>query len=295
MSASIQPILAAFRRQMVLVRLVQVVVLGFFAAGTISLALLSEPARRAVFIGLLVLVVCWIWLSLRSVRVVRQVRAGGVLLSIGRLDDAQTWLRKGMNTFSLSPTDKLMAGHLFGLVLSRQGAHTEVIELCRTLLRQRSTRRGRLGDEIRLLLADSLLKLGSLFEVEQILNRLAQAPLPLELQMRRLPIALRYHLEADEAEEATQELKAKVRIAELLDARRAALAHALLAEACRRAGKVKEQAFLGARAAVYHDLQSLAETWPAIAPIAALNSADPSAGHPDSYPPGSPADNPPER
>jgi len=286
MSPPIRHILTAFRRQMVLVRLFQVGALACFALGMAGLIILSaELTRRAIFVGLLLLVLCWIWLTLRSVRVMRQVRAGGMLLSIGRVEDAETWLRNGMNTFSLSPADKLMAGHLFGLALARRGAHDEVIELCRTLLRQRPARHGRLGIEIRLLLADSLLRLGRLDETGQVLRHLEDTPLPLELRMKHLPITLRYYLETDEPQQITGSLKEKLRIAELLDAPQAALAHALLAEACRRTGMARQQAFLGARAAVYHDLQPLAEAWPLIAPIAAMNKSDPDIPRPETTPP----------
>jgi len=86
--------------------------------------------------------------------------------------------------------------------------------------------------------------------------------------MKLLPIQLRYELAADYPAAAAQSLPEKLQIAELLDSPRAALVHALLAEACRRNHMPAQQAFLAERAWLYHDLDQLAPRYPVIALIA---------------------------
>jgi len=282
MGATLEPVLARFRRQMFLLRVAQVGAVVAFVLGMAGMTVApSEWARRSMFLGLVALVAVWVLLTLRSLRIMRQVHAGGVLLSIGRLDDAEVWLRRGMSTFSLSARVNLLAGQLLGMVFLRQGAYGQVIELCRTLLRQCRRRGGRLGIEIRLLLADSLLRLDRLDEAGQVLDSIDESSLWLEGRMRLLPIILRYHLAAGDPEQAVRDLKSKLRIAELLDPPNAAFVHALLAEACRQTGRTEQQAFLAERAALYHDLQPLAGDWPIIAPIAGTSPPQPPSAAPE--------------
>ncbi len=275
MSATIQPVLSRFRRQMLLLRFTQITAAGAFLLGMGGMMVApTEWARRSMFLGLLALVTAWVLLTLRSLRIMRQVHAGGVLMSIGRLDDAEVWLRRGMSTFSLSGRVKILAGQLLGMVLLRQGAYGQVIDLCRALLRQCRKRGGRLSIEIRMLLADSLLRLDRLDEAGQVLASFQEETLWLEARQRLLPITLRYELATDNPQEAVRDLKGKLRIAELLDPPNAAFVHAMLAEACRRTGRTEQLAFLAERAALYHDLQPLAQNWPIIAPIVSTHPGD---------------------
>ncbi len=87
-----------------------------------------------------------------------------------------------------------------------------------------------------------------------------------------LPIQLRYELEAGHVDSGVRGLSEKVRLAELLEAPKAALVHALLAEACRRRNRDADRDYLARRASLYHDLEPLARVHPVIAPVLELST-----------------------
>ena len=261
-------VLGTFRRQMAMLR-----VLRFTAAALLVLAVAVLPqieaiptqAMLAVLLGGLILIGL---LGIHSFRLAREVQAGGVLMSIGKLDDAEVWLRRGLIRFGLSGRAKIMAARLLASLLHQRGAYEEAAAVCRTLLGQPLKRLREVAVEARLLLADSLLLLGRLGEAHEALTPVYGLPLSLEARIRLLPIQLRYELAAGHAALAASALKEKVRIATLMDSPRAALTHALLAEACRQRDMPAERDFLAERARLYHDLEALAREYPVIGPIA---------------------------
>jgi len=276
---ALQTTLATFRRQMVTLRVVRLLVVVCFVALFASLSALESPIdKRLSFIALLTLLVGWVLVILRSIRLTREIQTGSVLMAIGKLDDAEVWLKRGMTCFSLSRRTKLMAGEVLASLFLRRGAHGEVIAICRELLRYPLKRLHHMWVNTRLMLADSLLMLDRLAEAYEAILGVYDVPLSLEARMKLLPIQLRYELAAGHAASSVSSLPEKLRIAELMDSEGAALVHALLAEACRRQAMPAQHAFLAERPRLYHHLDKLADRVPAITPIAAAETASPSHG-----------------
>jgi tetratricopeptide (TPR) repeat protein len=268
-TASIDELLRAFRRNLRISMILRVVVGCFFVA--ISLWALTLPASTGrpvlgmLLVGMLIL---WAALMVRSVRLAREIQTGNVLIAYGRLDDAEARLERMLGRFSLSERAQSMLFQQLAWLLFRRERFAEVVEICRELLRHRVGRIQGLGFHIRLMLADSLLLLGQVEEAYAAFRPVYDAPLTLAERMKLLPVQLRYELAAGHAGAAASGLAEKVRVAELLESPRAALVHALLAEACRRESMPAQQAFLAERARLYHDLEPLAEKYPIIRPVA---------------------------
>ncbi|HSW45011.1 MAG TPA: hypothetical protein VLM89_05525 [Phycisphaerae bacterium] len=269
MAENLTKLLRTFRRQMVALRFLRWMAVVLLAAAMVALPKAGiMPAWSILLIGLGLLVPAGL-LIVHSFRLAREIQAGGVLLSIGKLDDAAAWLKRGLSRFALSGRAKIMAAQLLASLLQRRGEHEDAVTVCREVLRQPLRRLQYVWVNTRLMLADSLLILGHLQEACETLRPIHGVPIPLEARLRLLPIQLRYELTAGDAGSAASELPEKVRLAELMDSSSAALTHALLAEACRRLDRSAERDFLAARANLYHDLGPLASQQPLIEPIAA--------------------------
>lgn len=273
---TLDDLLRRFHRQVTLTRTIRLMVLMVFLAGVTAFLAVEDGTTRAwVLGGLIVYLAGWALLVSRSVLTAKEVKAGIVLLSIGRLDEAEVWLRKGMTTFSLSVPGRLIAGERLAMIHFRRGGHENVVRICQELLRQPIRRIRRLWVDTRLLLADSLLIQGHLDEAREAMGPVGQVTLSLEARLRLLPIELRYELAAGLSADAVRDLADKVRLAELMDAKAAALTHALLAEACRREQMSREQQYLTERAHLYHDLGEIVEDMPMIAPVVEAAEANP--------------------
>ena len=268
MTDDLARLLRRFSRQMALLRvlywatmtLVFVAVLGITSANRVTsgqLALLAIGLPLAVVAAAAV-----------SIGLTRQVQTAAVLMNLGKLDDAEVWLKETLTRFSLSRRAKVMAAQLLASLMMCRGRYEDAVAVCRTLLRQPLSRLRHVWVEARLMLTDALLVLGRLGEAHEALTPVYGVPLSLETRMKLLPIQLRYELAAGHAASATAALREKVKIAQLMDSPNAALTHALLAEACSRENRTAERDYLAERARLYADLQPLAERHPLIAPIA---------------------------
>jgi hypothetical protein len=266
-------ILRAFRRQLRMIRVVRLTLLAGTAAAVLWASRLPHPDNKrlmfAIFIGTLVV---WVLTLIKNARVGRYVQTAGALLSVGQLDDAEVWLRRVLEQYSLSARSKLVACQQLASLLFRRDDHQNVVRVCGELLQQRLGRLHSIWINTRLMMADSLLMLDRVPEAYDAIRPVYDATLSLSDRMKLLPLQLRYELAADYASAAVQALPEKLQIAELLDSPRAALVHALLAEACRRTEMPEQQAFLTERAWLYHDLDELAARYPIIAPIAAARA-----------------------
>ena len=267
-------LLRALRRQLTMIRVVRVAGLLLFAAAILWAAGRPEPANRHMLLfTAAAAMLAAIMLLFHSARLAQEVRTASVLLRTGQLDDAEAWLRRAIERFALSRQAKLLAGQQLASLFSRRDAHSQVVAICQELLRHPARRLRNVWINTRLLLADSLLMLDRVNEAYEALRPLYDSPLSLADRTRLLPIQLRYELASGHAASAVQALAEKVRIAELLDSPRAALVHALLAEACRRQAMPEQHGFLAERARLYHDLGPLAKRYTAIAPIAPTANA----------------------
>lgn len=258
-----------FKRQLSLIALLQVAGVGLLVVAVVWAARLSETeSRRAMLLvgatGMLV----FLFMIINAVRLNADLRTGGMLLTAGHLDDAEAWFQRAIERFSLSARAKIIACQQLAAVFFRRNAYDEVVTICRELLRHRIRHLKHVWINARLLLADSLLMLNRADEAYEALRPVYDAPLSLAERMKLLPIQLRYELDAGHTGSATRALAEKVQIAELLESPRAALVHALLAEACRREAMTAECDFLTERAWLYCDLDKLADRYTVIAPIA---------------------------
>ncbi len=262
-------LLRRFSRQMLMLRVLywlMMVVVFVLVIGVSGADRVTTGHLILVAIGLPIVIVAAASISLS---LTRQVQAAAILMNLGKLDDAEVWIKRTLTGFSLSRRAKVTAAQLLASLMMLRGRHEAVVAICRALLHQPLNRLRHVWVEARLLLADALLLLGRLGEAHEALIPVYGVPLSLGVRMKLLPIQLRYELAAGHSGSAVAALPEKVRIAELMDSTNAALTHALLAEACRRENRVAEQDYLAERARLYGDLPPLAERHPVISPIAA--------------------------
>lgn len=267
-TVAVDGILQAFRRNLRFLLGLRLVVGLIFAFVFVWTWSLPEGTGRVV-LGLLMLGALLLWAAflVRSVRLMREIQAGNMLVALGRMEDAEARLGRILGRFSFSERGQLMLlQQLAGLLFIRERFH-DVVAICRELLRHRLGRARGLGFATRVMLADSLLQLNRVEEAYAAIRPVYDAPLTLAERMKLLPVQLRYELAAGHAAAAAQGLPQKVQVAELLDSQGAALVHALLAEACRRQSMRAQEAFLAERARLYHDLEPLAEKHPVIRPV----------------------------
>ncbi len=269
-SDPLDPLLRTFRRQLAWTQGLRIAGVVTLTAAVIGASRLPEPThKRALLIVLGAVLLAGLALVLRSVRLTREVQAGSVLLNTGQLKEAEIWFRRAIGRFSLSTRARLIACEQMASLLFRRDAHPSVVAICRELLRHRRRWLRRVQFNARLLLADSLLLLDRVGEAYQAIHPVYHQPLSLLERMKLLPVQLRYELAADHSDAAVQDLADKTRIGELLDSPRAALVHALLAEACHRESMAAQGDFFAERAWLYYDLSELAERYPLITPMIA--------------------------
>lgn len=266
----LEALLRTFRRQVALATGVRIALIVLLGAGLLwSMQLPQESGRRAILavlgIGLMLVLLA----AVGTLRLTRDVQAGNMLMSRGRPEEAAVWLRRALRRFSFSTQGKFIAAQQMGMVLLRQDAYSQVVRLCREMLKHRLTRWRSVWFAVRLMLADSLLMLHREAEAYDALQPVFSAPMSLLERMRILPVQLRYELASDNTAAAVSDLEEKTRIAELLDAPRAALVHALLAEACDRESMPEARDYFLQRAWLYHDLNKLARRYDLLAPVAA--------------------------
>ncbi|MBI4579517.1 MAG: hypothetical protein HY718_07445 [Planctomycetes bacterium] len=268
-TTQIDVLLRRFHQHIRLIRLARGLLLGGTAVAVFWAASLAQPeSKRMIFMVFMGTLVIWVLAMVSAARLARCVRTAATLVSIGQLDDAEVWLRRVLEGFSLSARAKILACQQFASLLFRRDAHAQVVQICTELLKERLSGLQQIWVTTRVMLADSLLMLDRVPDAYDAIRPIYDVPLSLADRMKLLPVQLRYELAADHAAAAAQGLPDKLRIAELLDSARAALVHALLAEACRRCNMPRQQAFLAERARLYHDLDQLAARYPVIAPIA---------------------------
>lgn len=261
------------RRQLLFATLARMLLTGIVGAGLLG-ALRHDPASTGstlsgglstLWSAAILAVVVWVTLLIFSVRQVRASNRASAYIASGRLDLAEAQLKNAVRRFSLYRNSKLMACHNLAVVAHGQKCYQASAELCNGILSMWSWSRISQGLHrvCRILLADCHLFLGDTASASRVIESLSpQDPhLSLAEQLLLLPIELRCQIANAEYERAADSLPWKISRAELLDSPKAALAHALLAEACRQTGQTERAAFLQRRAELYHDLKELAEDY----------------------------------
>jgi hypothetical protein len=221
----------------------------------------------------------WVWLSVTSARTSRLAADSPGLIAAGQFDEAERRIDLAMRTFSLFRNVKLQTLHQLALLRHAQHRWQDSAALSRALLRQRPGSARALSRESRLILAESLLELNDLSGTYEAMASLYQERLPLRDAVALLTVQLDYEARIGAWQRMMNDAPAKAQLAELMSANRAALTQALLALAAKKSGRQDFADWLGARAALLADIQSLCERRPMLCEVWGV-----SPGAPDRQP-----------
>ena len=271
--------LTCFRRQMWIVRLLRGGFLGC-ALGVLVAYYCVEPAlQRWLILGLGALVGVWIVLGVRGAGLAKRARLGAALLDAGEIDEARKHLTEALRRFTSVRSVKILTCHQLAVAAHLAHSYRSAVAICQELLSYRLGPMSSIAAGVRLILADSLLMLDDVSAAANVIARIRPADLSLLDRMTLLPIGLRYDLAADRDADAVQGLVQKVRLAELLDGPGACLAHALLAEACRRNDMDAQHDYLLKRAELLGNVDDVVKKHPSL--LERLRGDPPAAGPPE--------------
>jgi len=256
--------LARFHRHMRAAAVLRWAFVVVMITGCVAFYQVGPTAQLGVLAVMGLATVAWVVLGVRGVRLAGAARLGAMLLEAGRIDEAQQHLARALRAVTPLRSVKLLACHQMAVAAHASRCYRGAVALCRALLGERLGAMKSMANATRLILADSLLMLDDVRAAGLALDGLSGARLSLADRMVLLPIELRYHLAAGLEDRAVESLPHKVRLAELLDAPDAALAHALLAEACRRNQLTPQGDYLRERAALLGDLDAIVAGHPAL-------------------------------
>lgn len=214
--------------------------------------------------GTALMTVAWLLHMVVTFKQVRASNQAAVFISTGRLDLAERQLHEAMRAFSLFTRGRLLVCHNLAVVAHGRKEYAAAAELCRGVL---SLGRGLSRGVVRLcriLWADSCLSLGDPEAAERALAgmKVGDGRLTLSESLMLLPVELQCRLALGDHEGAVASLAKKKQLAELLDAPKAALVHALIAQACLAAGRGAEASFFDRRSRLFHDRAELEADYP---------------------------------
>lgn len=257
------------RRHLLLGSVIRMLLLGIVALGFVATWLWPDSPERAeqLWFAAVFAAAGWVSLAMFSARQVRATNQASVYISTGRLDLAEERLMDAMRLVSLYRTGKLLICHNLAVVAHGQKNYAAAAELCDGLVAAGAGVSRGLGRMCRILLADCRLLLGDTAAAVEAIAPLSldHPDLGLSEQLMLLPVQLRCQAATGQFEAAAEAVDRKVRLAELLDAPKAAVVHAILARACRAVGRTEIAEFLRRRAELYHDLTTLTEQCPVLA------------------------------
>lgn len=244
---------------------------GIFGLGLVAASLSADAGQRLAFVfgATMIAALGWAVLSAMSVGQLRAASQATYFIAAGQSDLAEQQLRQALGSFSIYANAKLMLCHNLAVIAHGRGDYAAAAKLCDGVLRfpGRLARQSR--STTRMLLADCRLLLNDLAGASAVLEglRFDDARLSLAQRQMLLPIVVRRDVLAGRFSDAAEHLAAKTKLAEMMDAPRAALVHALLAHACEMVHKAREAAYLASRAALYHDLAEFVPQFPMLASL----------------------------
>ncbi len=203
----------------------------------------------------MLIAIAWVAMSAISARQIRTANEASRYISTGHLNLAERELKNALRAFSVHRGSKLLICHNLAVVAHGLKEFSAAAELCVGLISLRVRLSHRLGRMCRILLADCRLQEGEAAGAYDALDSLSvdNPQLGLSERLILLPIELACCLARGDSGGMVASLEGKVQLAELLDAPKAGLVHALLARACLREQKQDAAAFLQRRADLYHD------------------------------------------
>lgn len=259
-------LLSRVRRRLALARWAQVLMLS-----TVGMSLAAGALAGFDWLvwGALALAMVWIFLVVRSARLVRRVRQAWGALQLGRADLAELGARQVAEMPSLLRPATVTALAVLAGALARQQRHAEAAQLAAYVL-SRSERLlawDRAG--VQMLLAESLLWLGQLEAARVSMMPLYGPRLPLADSLALLLLQLRVEARMGAWPSMLERLGSKVDMVELMPAQPSALGHALLGLAAARSGLEQWAHWLWRRTELLCDWEALFAREPALANLGA--------------------------
>lgn len=259
---SVERRLRAARRRLELARWTQMALLLSVGAGFAVGALmrLDWVALLALFLSMV-----WVFLVVRSARLVRRVREAWGALQLGRPDLAEVRAAEVLDTATLLRPVTHSALWVLALAAGRQGRHAEAAQLAAFVFWRRE--RLLVGDRngVQLLLAESLVAMGHLNEAQAAVLPLYASKLPLADALRLLALQLRLEMRLGAYGSMLDRLGSKVDMADLMSPRDSALVQALLGVAAQRAGHEQWAQWLWKRVNLLVDWPALQALEPGLA------------------------------
>ncbi len=224
----------------------------------------AEKQSDLLWSGAALITVAWLLHMVVSFKQVRASNQAAVYISTGRLDLAERQLREALRSFSLFTRGRLLVCHNLAVVAHGRKEYEAAAELCRGVV---SLGRGLSRSVVRLcriLWADCCLALGELAAAEKALAGMTveEGGLRLSEALMLMPVELRCRLAMRDHGRVVSSLPEKKQMAELLDAPKAALVHAILAKACLAEGREAEADFFDRRSRLFHDREELVADYP---------------------------------
>lgn len=263
---SVERRLRMARRRLEVARWTQLALLLSVGAGFAVGALmgLDWVALLALFLAM-----AWVFLVVRSARLVRRVREAWGALQLGRPDLAEVRAAEVLDATTLLRPVTHSALWVLALAASRQGRHAEAAQLAAFVLWRRE--RLLVGDRngVQLLLAESLVAMGHLDEARAAALPLYASKLPLADALRLLALQLRLEMRLGDYGSMLDRLGSKVDMADLMSPRDSALVQALLGVASHRAGHEPWAQWLWKRVNLLVDWPALQAMDPGLADVGA--------------------------
>lgn len=230
-----------------------VLFVGLFLALAPSLfgALLGGQAGAAQGDGatflLLLVVVGWVWLSVSSTKVARQLGLISMLLDED-VTEAESRIAQGLDRKPLQRTVRLLLYHRLAVLRHRQNRFEEAGAICHALLTRHLGAAEQVRVHLLLMLAESRLHCGDAAGAYASLAELHQRSLRLLERMQLVALQLRYEVALGQNDAAMQHIAEKVKLIELMPAAQCGAVHAMLAVAATRAGRPRLADWLHRRA-----------------------------------------------
>lgn len=253
---SAQVAISKVRRDMALSAVVRWLLIGT-ALLALFISVLFEDPQTFVMSVLMAVGAIWVILGFRSVRGTRIAAGSGSLIAAGQFDRAEQQIAEAVKSFSIFRMAKLMCLHDLAVLRHAQNRWQESAMICQALLNEQGDTSGGLDRSSRLILAESLLELGDLRGVHDMLARLYQQRLSLREALVLLGVQLDYLWRISAWEQMLVSAGKRIEMSELLPTQQSARMQALLALAADKTGKIELRDWLKRRVELLVDVERL--------------------------------------
>lgn len=255
-------VVSRFRRDLTLAWLVR----NGLLAGVVAWVLLCGFLHWDVQPMISVVVFMGVWMALvyRSRRATMSAAEASNLIAAGQFDAAEKQLDFALHSFSVLTTAKLIGLHHLAQLRHAQHNWRESAMFCQALLAQPLGRLQPLSRPSRLMLADSMLRLGDVAGAYAAMAGLYDARLPLGQLLTLQSLQLDYLARISAWTAMLQNLACRIQLAELMPPVKSAQAQALLALAAEKTARTDLRDWLLARASRLADRKDVVSDHPAL-------------------------------